>query len=50
MSLRRTIRWFGNLGRGPLPPVQRARRIGDNLWQRFSRRQGCCGRYGEPGC
>ncbi len=21
-----------------------------NLWRRFLRRSGCCGRYGDPGC
>lgn len=50
MRLRRTFRWFGYLGSGQLPPVQRLQRIGDNLWRRVSRRQACCGRYGEPGC
>ncbi len=50
MRLRRTLRWFSNLGQGDLAPVQRVRHIGDNLWRRVSRRQACCGRYGEPGC
>ncbi|HLZ94476.1 MAG TPA: hypothetical protein VKT20_04000 [Candidatus Dormibacteraeota bacterium] len=41
---------FTNLGAGSYSPVERARKIAGNFWRKVSRRSGCCGNYGEPGC
>jgi hypothetical protein len=39
-----------NLGAGNYSPVERVRKITGNIWRKVSRRQWCCGNYGEPGC
>ena len=39
-----------NLGAGNYSPVQRVRKIVGNFWVKVSKRQRCCGNYGDPGC
>ena len=42
--------FWQNLTRGDLPLSARLSRIAANNWVKISRRQACCGHYGEPGC
>jgi len=40
-----------NLTAGDFGPIERVRRIADNIVNRkLLRRQLCCGNYGDPGC
>ncbi len=41
---------FRNLGAGDYSPLERTRRIVSNTLRKITRRQGCCGNYGDPGC
>jgi hypothetical protein len=43
--------FFRNLGAGSFGPVERVRRIADNIVNRkLLRGRPCCGNYGDPGC
>jgi hypothetical protein len=39
-----------NLGAGDYSPLERARKIAGNILIKITRRQRCCGHYGDPGC
>jgi hypothetical protein len=39
-----------NMTAGDYGPLERLRRIADNVGLKVSRRSACCGHYGDPGC
>ena len=46
----RPLSFMANLGAGDFGPFERARRVLRNVALKVSRRQACCGNYGDPGC
>jgi len=47
--LEATFHFFTRLSSGDYSPLDRVRRIANNIGRRTSG-EGCCGNYGEPGC
>jgi hypothetical protein len=41
---------FRNLTAGDYGPLERLGKIFGNVGLKISRRSGCCGHYGDPGC
>jgi len=41
---------FANFGAGDYGPIERVSKIFGNIGRKVTRREACCGNYGEPGC